>query len=75
MGKHISVFENKYQIKGFNIAVKGELKQGEYGAYYAEIQYTLPHETITRKATLTLNGPGKNKLEKKIINHLSAYIR
>ncbi len=75
MEKNISAFENKYQINGFNIAVRGELKLGKYGEYYAEIEYTLPHETTIRKATLTLNGPGKNKLEKKIISHLSTRIR
>ena len=75
MEKNISSFENKYQINSLNIAVKGELKQGEYGEYYTEIKYTLPHEITIRKARLFLNGPGKNKLEKKIINHLSAYIK
>ncbi|MFA4953539.1 MAG: hypothetical protein WC584_04915 [Candidatus Pacearchaeota archaeon] len=75
MGKNISSFENKYQINSLSIAVKGELKQGGYGEYYTEIEYTLPHETLIRKAKLFLNGPGKNKLEKKIINHLSPQIR
>ena len=70
MGEKVSNFEKRYELNGFNIIVKGELKRGEYGEYYTEISYTLPHETITRKTTLYLNGPGKSKLEKKIISHL-----
>lgn len=75
MGQKISVFKNKYQINSLSIIVRGELKQGEYGEYYTEIEYTLPHETTIRKARLFLNGPGKSKLEKKIINHLSMQIK
>ena len=73
MGKKVSDFKKRYEINNLCVVVKGELKQGVYGEYYTEIEYTLPHETTTRKARLFLNGPGKSKLEKKIIGHLSLH--
>jgi len=65
-----------YRIKDKTIEVQGYVRQDNLGCFFADFDYW--HTAIcytkkignTRHAEFPLNGPGKSKLEKKIVRYL-----
>ena len=79
-----SSFEKTYNLdKGFgersiSVEVKVNIYENELGCYIAEMKYSWYAENgekIRKETEIVMSGPGRSKLEKKIIKFLNSTVK